>query len=258
MEKEIKTHQPTMRVLKILECIDENTNGINLTDIAKATGSPKSTIYPILNTLVENKYIKYNNESKYQIGFKAFQLGLSYSGNLGNIELIRNEMQDIVESCKEICQLGMLDRDQVYYLAKVDPNQPIKVLSYVGKYMPAYCTGLGKALLSFLSKSEIEKLYDGYEFERFTENTITNCKDLLEEVESVREKGFAYDNQEAMIHASCIAVPINTEKGSKLALSVTYPMFRCSEEKIENIKKMLKEKSILIEEIIKIHKIEIL
>ncbi|HHX66944.1 MAG: IclR family transcriptional regulator [Miniphocaeibacter sp.] len=257
MKETIDLHQPTMRVLKILECVDRNPQGLSLTEISKTIGSPKSTIYPILNTLLENGYLKLNRFNNYVIGLKTFQIGLSYSANLGGIDIIRKEMIDIVDECKEICQLGMLVGDQVYYLEKVEPDQAIKILSYTGKYMPAYCTGLGKALLSFLDNKEIEKMYDGFKFEKFTEKTITNIKELLKEVENVRKIGFAYDNQEAMLHASCIAVPINMNTGYKLALSVTYPIFRGTEEKINSIKTNLKSKAKLIEEISKIHKIEI-
>lgn len=257
LEDKIKLHQPTLRVLNILECVDKNESGLSLTEISKNINSPKSTISPMLNTLVEEGYIVIDEFNKYKIGLKSFQLGLSYSANLNGIDIIRNEMVDIVNSCEEICQLGMLSKDQVYYLAKVEPDQPIKVLSYVGKYVPAYCTGLGKAVLSFLSNEEIMKIYKNYKFEKFTENTILNIKDLIKSVEETRKTGFAYDKQEAMMDVSCIAVPIKTLKGEKLAISVTYPVFRETDEKIKKIKENLEKKVKLIEEIIKIQKVEI-
>lgn len=257
MENEVKLHQPTMRVLNILECVDRNPQGLSLTEISKLIKSPKSTIYPILNTLLENGYLKINRFNNYVIGLKTFQIGLSYSANLGGIDIIRKEMVDIVDGCREICQLGMLVNDQVYYLEKVEPNQPIKILSYTGKYMPAYCTGLGKALLSFLRDEEIIEMYKNIKFKKYTKNTITNMDELLKEIENVRNTGFAYDNQEAMLHASCIAVPIDMNSGAKLALSVTYPIFRGTEEKINDIKNNLASKAKLVEEISKIHNIEI-
>ncbi|WP_100065667.1 IclR family transcriptional regulator [Miniphocaeibacter massiliensis] len=257
MEKETKLHQPTMRVLKILECIDQNPQGLSLKDISEYIESPKSTIYPILNTLIENGCLKLNRFGNYEMGFKTFQLGLSYSANLSVVDIIRKEMLDIVDECKEICQLGVLVDDQVYYLAKVEPNQPIKILSYVGKYMPAYCTGLGKALLSFFSNEDIEEIYKDIELKKYTENTITNINDLIKEIDSVRTTGFSNDDQEAMEFASCIAVPINMYKGSKLALSVTYPMFRRTDENINKIKEALSSKAKLIEEISKVHRLGI-
>lgn len=68
-------------------------------------------------------------------------------------------MTNIVNSCSETCQLGILDNNEVLYIGKVDSPEPIRLISYVGKKIPANCTGLGKALLCDFDKEKLISLY---------------------------------------------------------------------------------------------------
>lgn len=134
-------------------------------------------------------------------------------------------MQQIVDKCDEICQLGVLDGRNVLYLAKVEPEQSIKLESNMGKSLPAYATSLGKCLLS----------------------TYDNMDDLLEEIEKVRREGIAYEWGESNEQVMCMAVPIKNREKTVLALSVSVPRYRAEDEKLKEIEKILKDSKHSIE-----------
>ena len=140
-------HNPTLRVLRILELIDANSGGLSLTEIANLLDLPKGTISPILKTLAATNYVV-TDGSLYKIGPHTFELGLSYASGQNALSIIRSEMRSIVSQVDEVCQMGVLVGQDVHYLLKEEGHAIISIISDVGHHLPAHVTGLGKALLS--------------------------------------------------------------------------------------------------------------
>lgn len=224
-------HKPTARVLAILEALAANSDGLTLTEIAETIHAAKGTIFPVLQTLSSRKFIIQNPRTgKYQIGISAFCVGESYTNNKTAMQFITEEMHAIVDQVGEICQMGILDNGDVLYIAKVDNKEAIRLTSYVGKRLPAYCTALGKAILSGYSLSEIKKLYpDG--LQAYTPKTITSFAVLNRELEEVRKTKVAFESEETGENLCCVAVPLVADDKIIAALSVSAPTFRVNQEK---------------------------
>ena len=245
-----KLHNPTIRVIRIFEALNNSSSGLTLSELAKETDCPKSTISPIIYTLLSKNYIyKDKNTSKYNIGIKSFLIGSSYSSNCNSIDIVKKEMEDIVSSCNEVCQLGVLIDYNVFYLAKVDPEQPIKLLSYVGAQFPAYATAHGKALLSGCSNEDIEHTYKNG-LKPFTKKTITDVNELLKQIEEIRKGGLAYEFEEINQYTGCFALPLRKNNKVVAAISISFPLFRASKEKLNLIENILYKKRIIIEQLI--------
>lgn len=155
-------------------------------------------------------------------------------------------MQQIVDKCDEICQLGVLDGRNVLYLAKVEPEQSIKLESNIGKSLSAYATSLGKCLLSTYKDDEIKDLFKD-RLIKLTKNTIDNMDDLLEEIEKVRRESIAYEWWESNEQVMSMAVPIKNREKTVLALSVSVPRYRAEDEKLKEIEQILKDSKHSIE-----------
>ncbi len=252
-----KLHNPTLRVVRILELVNNNEKGISLINISEKLDIPKSTLSPILKTLEKTNFLEKNDKGCYVASFKLFQLGLSYAGELDALTMIREQMKVIVGKVNEIVHFGVLDGDMVLYLAKVKPSDDIEVVSAVGKRIPAIYTGLGKALLSKFTDDEIIDKYKDYKFVKHTENSIKNIDELLEEINKVREKGYAVENQELTTNISCVAVPIREDGVIKAAISATYPIFRKTESTEKDIASVLLEQRDIMEDIIKIQNLKL-
>lgn len=247
-------HNPTLRVISILNLISLNEN-LNLTEISKKLKISKSTLQPILKSLVALDYIKQDmNLKTYRIGVGAFRIGMTYVTHNDSLDIINNFMIEIVQECNEICQLGVIDNanpGNVFYVKKEEPSQPVTLKSNIGSSLPAHATALGKCLLSSYDDSFIRNLYKNG-MEKVTDKTISNIEDLLNELEDVRIKGYAIEREESAEDIMCIAIPLFQNNKVVASLSVSIPTYRSSDDKIESIIRLLLNKkkdinSVLIE-----------
>lgn len=245
-------HKPTKRVLDILDILATTTKGMTLTEIAKAIDSPKSTLHPIIQTMVQKKYIFFDeNTYRYFIGIKTFCIGSAYTNNLNLLDIIKDEMKYVVKKTNEICQLGILNKDKVLYIAKVDSERAIRIISNVGKEFPAYCTALGRALLCNETLEKLKELYpEG--LKKYTKNTISDFEELYKELEKVKKDSIAIEYSEIMDDLVCIAIPLVRNKKIIAAMSVSIPSFRVNNEKIKEIKETLLQSKEKIETILKL------
>lgn len=244
----VDLHNPTLRVLSILHLIDVSPEGITMATISERLSLPKGTISPILKTLVATGFVILE-AGLYHIGFRSFELGLTYGSESDLLEIIRGQMKDLVSEVGEICQFGMLSGINVLYVLRENSDNPISIVSQVGKQLPGYVTALGKAMYSEKTDEWLETSFRDFEFEKHTENTITSFEKLLERIQIVRREGVAYDREELIKGIFCTAVPLHFDGETKCALSITAPVYRMNDTKQKQIKNALLEKKQLIEEI---------
>ena len=153
------THRPTARVLDIMQLLSTSKEGCSLTEIATAISVPKSTIVPIIRTLCERRFITQHGSNKYTVGISALIVGSACLQDMDILELFKAQMKRIVNATSEACQLGVLVGGDVLYLAKEESPEPIRLISFVGKRLPAYSTAIGKALLSEYTLQGLQTLY---------------------------------------------------------------------------------------------------
>lgn len=248
MEKE--NHRTTARVIEILDLISNSSSGLTLTEISSKINAPKSSIHPILKTLSDSNFLKYDTNSfSYRIGYKAFEIGNSFLANFNIMAEVKNSMINIVNICSETCHFAVLIDGDVLYLQKIDSPEPIRMMSTLGKRIPAYGTGLGKALLIDYEINQLKKLYSNG-LSKLTKNTIASFEELYNQLKQARSEGFAYEIEESNEHIRCIAIPIRRKGTIVAALSVAIPVFRYSEEKAELIRHLLKSEKEKIENLL--------
>lgn len=207
---------------------------------------PKSTISPILKTLVKLEFVQQDSQFlTFSIGISAFQIGEKYLENINGIDLIKAHMRTIVKECNEICQLGICHNDEVVYITKVDCEQPVKLMSSIGKSLPLYCTALGRVFLASYTIAEIKNLYkDG--MKSLTDKTIVDIDELIEVVNISKIRGYGEEIGEVTSDARCIAFPLVVDNKILAAIGISLPIFRSDEKTMENIKNLLKKHSDLI------------
>lgn len=242
-------HKPTERVLHILTLLTATPKGLNFTQIAAELQIPKSTLSPILQEMVEEKFLYLQGDTGlYSIGIASYCLAAAYEQEKSLLPYIQSHMKRITSQVQEICQVGVLDGPDILYILKEEPDisQTIQIISYVGKRIPAYCTALGKALLSDYSYEDLQALYP-QGLQPKTDKTITDLATLYGQLQEIKRTQLATESEEITNQLCCFAVPIKLKNQSRYAMSVTMPLFRTSPEKIELTKKLLREAKISIE-----------
>ncbi len=235
------SHKPTERVLNILNLLSVNIEGLTLTEISKIISVPKSTLFPILQTMTDMRYIQLGKDSfRYKLGISTFCIGSSYSQDEYMLDFVKDIMKNIVTEIKEICQMGVLEGNNVLYVLKEEPEiaLDIRIISRVGKRLPAYCTALGKALLSNYNIAEVKKMYPKGLIP-YTENTITDFDVLNDQLAIIRQEHIAKEYEEITKGLCCYAVPLESNGNVIAALSVSVPNFRATKEKIDLITQLL-------------------
>jgi IclR family KDG regulon transcriptional repressor len=235
-------HSSTIqRALDILNLFKEHKR-LSFTDIQEYVGFNKSTLFRVLSTLCDNRYLRRDAQGRYELGLNIFILGRRISGEhqLRNISL--PHMKRCSEEMDLTCHLGILDGLRVVIIEKTAPQRNVVMVSRIGGSVPAHCTGQGKTLLAYSPRETVERIVRTNGLERYTPHTITTEDGLFKELQNIRERGYAIDNSEHEKNIHCVAVPILNESGEiEAALSVTGLVFDFQdEETIEKTAGVLK------------------
>lgn len=243
-------HKPTLRVVRVLETIASSPAGLTLSKIATQLNYPKSTLTPILKTLVDLNFLACDeNTLIYTMGKQAFVIGNTYQHDSDILSLVQDQMETMSALCKETIHLGVLEGNQIMYLQKVSSPKPLQLISSVGKRLPAYATALGKALLFDKTKDELAQLFPE-PLEPLTEKTITTLDALFEDIHKDIHQEFTYEEEEITKYARCIAKPLRVNGQIVAALSISFIIFDGTTEHINNIKSILKNYSTIIEKLL--------
>lgn len=126
----------------------------------------------------------------------------------------------------ETVQVAVLDGIENVYIGKLETDHPLQLVSRLGSRLPAYATGLGKALLAGLPDTEVLRRLDGVAMHAFTARTITTPASLLADLARIRRRGYATDRGEYSKGVFCVAAPIQSSAGTVAAISVSIPDVR--------------------------------
>lgn len=216
------------RVLQVFELLTDASDGLLLAEIQRALGLPKSSAHALVSTMAARGFVEQDPHTRrYAVGIRLWQAGRSYL-NASSLEtLALPYMTQIRADLNETVQLATLDGTDNVYLAKVDPDQQLRLASHVGARLPAYATGIGKALLSLLPDDEIRRRFADVTFIDFTPQTIASLDELLTTIQQIRTTGYAEDRGEYTTGVFCVAVPLHGSADHRIAgLSVSVPEVR--------------------------------
>lgn len=197
------------RALRMLEAVGESSAGMTNAELSRKVGVPKSTASYILRTLEQHGYLRREMESgRYRLGLRVLSLGRSVLGGLDVREAALPYLRALAERLKLTVHLAAMDHGQAVYIEKVEVPGFIKMDTWVGRRMEVYTTSVGKALVAWWPKEEVETILRERGMKKRTPKTITNVGEYLRELEKVRKLGYAVDDEENNLNVRCVAAPI--------------------------------------------------
>jgi len=219
--------------LQIIDLLGKNPQGLSLLELSTMLDYPKSTIHHILHTFLPHDYVAKDPETrKYSLGFKFLEIGRRILDNIDIRRIARRYLRELHDECKETVHLAILRNDKVIYIDKIDTPGGLSLATYVGFATDPHAAAGGKVLLSELSPQEIADIYRGKPLTVYGKNTITSMDRLLEELEKVRNQGYAIDDEEYYKGVRCVAAPIRAGGEIVVALSITGSIFTMTMERI--------------------------
>jgi IclR family transcriptional regulator, KDG regulon repressor len=231
------------RSIRILNCFTLHKKELGITELSKILNLHKSSIHRILVTLEdENILVKNQISKKYQLGMKLFELGHIVKEQIEINNIAFPIMKELAEKTEESIDLNILLDDQRVSIEKIDSHHDLRQTIQLGKTLPLYCGGSGKAILAFLPNSEIERIIGKSDLIPLGPNTITGPLALKDHLKEIRKKGYAISFEERILGSTSIAAPILDYKGNAIAsISISGPISRFTNEKIPKFIAQVKE-----------------
>lgn len=225
------------KAIELLVCFSIDTPAWSLSDLARSVCLPKSTAHNLLRTLQQFDLVRQEPETRrYRVGPRALELGLLFAKRSGVLAQSRPVLRRLVEATGETCKLGILSNDQVVIVAALESAFQLHTRGDVGTRWDLHSTSLGKAILAALTDAEAREILKRTGMRGHTKHTVRTWAAMQEELQAVRERGYALDLEENEPGVRCIAAAVTDPlRGSVAAVSISGPKVRLSDERMQEI-----------------------
>lgn len=222
VENKVKSVEKTFEIVNTIQELD----GASLTTLAREMGMPQSTAHNYLKSLEESEYLV-NDDGTYHVGVRFLEHG-AYARNRRKIyDTARPEVNKLATETGELANLLVEEHGRGSYLLRARGVDAVQVEAHVGTRVYLHSTALGKAILAYMPEDRREEILDRHGLPERTPKTTTDREQLLEELAEIRDRGYAYDDEERLQGLRCVAAAVRSNSGRVLgAVSVSGPTNR--------------------------------
>jgi len=225
-----KTIKAVETSISIIEALKEQRTA-TLDELTDVTDMSKANVYRHVTTLREHGFVN-REEDRYRFSLRFLNLGGLAREQYVDPQIVKPKVAEIAENTGEVAQFGVIENGRVVVLYKKTGYQGVSLQTRTGTHVPVHQIATGKAIMAHMPDDEVEALVEEHGLPAATENTITTREDLYEELETVRDRGYAVNDNESTKGLYAVAVPINTPDGGVVgACVVSGPEHRMKEER---------------------------
>ena len=245
-------NQSLIRALTLLERLSAAPGGVNLTDLSQQLGMPAATVHRLLSTFEELDFVEQDAKlGLWFVGLKAFTVGNAFLNRRDFVASARPHMHRLVEQCGETVNLGVIDQGEVVFISQVESREVMRMIVRLGSRSPIHASGVGKALLASMSEQQVARILQLRGLARYTDHTIDSPAALREELEQVRQQGYALDDEEHAVGLRCVAAPIFDENGQALAaISLSGPKARIVDSRLSELGNAIRQTAVEITQVL--------
>ncbi|WP_309113298.1 IclR family transcriptional regulator C-terminal domain-containing protein [Saccharothrix sp.] len=224
--------QSLERGLAVIRAFNADAPALTLTDVAKATGLTRAAARRFLLTLADLGYVRTDGKL-FSLTARVLELGYAFLSSMSLPEIAQPHLERLSGEVRESTSASVLDGADVVYVARFAVSRIMAVSITVGTRFPAYATSMGHVLLAGLTAAELERYLATVRLEPLTSHTITSAERLREELDVVREQGWALVDQELEEGLRSVAAPVRDRTGRVVAaVNVSSHASRTSLERI--------------------------
>ena len=199
------------RVLAVLTELAAHPEGISLDELARAVTSPKSTVHRALAALRRADFAMQDARGRYLLGNSFIRIAFAHHEARPDHVRVQDTLRSLVERHQETVHYTVIEGRRVIYRSKVDPQVgAVRLSSTIGGSNPAHATASGKLLLSYqlLDKPAVRTWVASGTLEQPTAATKVTVDQLHDEFCTIRQRGYAVDDQENEPGVNCLALPV--------------------------------------------------
>ena len=229
--------------LALLDLVASATKPPRFADLLALSEHPKATLHRLLKSLVTQNMLTYDIERQtYSLGVRLVGLAHAAWRQSSLAPVARPFVDTLARETGLTVHLAQLAGAQVLYVDKRNAHQSVEMFSQAGKVGPAYCTGVGKAMLAYLDEAELDHALAQQSFHKFTPATHTDAVSLKRELALIRASSLSFDREEHELGIICIAAPILSSMGLPLgAISLTTTTQQSSLESLNALQAPLQD-----------------
>lgn len=222
----LSTLDKGLHVLEILGAVDALA-GLTLTELSRAAGMHRTTLFRILATLQARGLVARDDATdRYRLGIGVLALASALLRDIDIRRVAWPALRALSRRTQELVYLTVLDKAEVVTVERFDSDQDISLRADIGSRRPAYCTASGKAILAHLPAEDVDRILQ-LGMPTLTPRTITSPEVMQHHLEEVRQRGFAWDDEERLEGVRCVAAPVFGGDGSVGgAVSIAAPSLR--------------------------------
>ena len=201
-----------MKAFRMLEIISESGAEMSISELSRRLRLSKGTVYAIALTLEDLGVLVRDPVTKrFSLGSTLLELGRRAFVRGDMREVARKPMEDLVEEIQENVFLGVLNGDHVTILDVVESKRELKITALSGTRLPLLAGATGKVFLAIMDRDRAREVINSLGLTAYTPNSITDVHRYMEEIEEVREKGFATDDEEYIRGVRAVACPLEAD-----------------------------------------------
>lgn len=223
--RRIKTAQTVFGIVEILY----QNDGATMSEVAEELNMAVSTVHDHIATLESMNYVVRRNDNKFYLSLRFLDYGIDAKYKF---KVVRVSQSILRELAREISEAVWLFVEENYSIVGIhnEGGNIVKPSEWLGKHQPLHCTAGGKALLAHYDEEKVEQAINHYGLKEITPNTITDEMTLYDELEKIRERGYALNDGETIKHVRGVASPIIVNEEVLGAVCVVGPEHRLKEE----------------------------
>lgn len=227
--------QSVSRALDILEAFEVGQDELGVTELSRKLKLHKNNVFRLLATLETRGYVEQERESgNYRLGLRTFEVASVFLHHLGLVREARPALEQLARETGEAACLGVLEGASVVCVDMVETSQPVRVVSHLGRRLPAHATALGKAQLAFRPQGELDELWKAHPLAPVTGRTLSAPGRLGDELARVVGQDLALEDEELEIGVRSVAAPIRDyAKRVVGAIGVRGPAFRLPLDRLD-------------------------
>jgi len=224
----LKGDTPAQRLLTLLEVISVKDQFFTLQGMVEETGMPKPTLHRMLQQLEGLGMLQREADGRhYSQGGRLQRLAENLLLNDTVRSARHSILASLVEEVGESCNITALSNGEVLYLDRVETSAPLRFYLQPGSRVPVHCSASGKLFLAQMAPAQRRRLLADMPLKNFTHNTLTDHQALEQEIQIVKQQGYAFDDEEFLPGLLCIAVLASNPSGvSNIGVAIQAPIMR--------------------------------
>lgn len=218
--------------LSVLEAFDCEQPSLTLTELAQRLGWSRSKPYRFVHTLEKLGFLEREEVGRrYRLTAHAMKLGFAYLNRLPLVELAQPIMNRLRTEVGASVHMAILDRDELVYVAQARIPLPTSIDIHVGSRMPPHSSSIGRILLAYKPRADIARILDGAPIPALTEKSTVDPAAFRAMLDTARERGYVYNDEEFHRGVRSIAAPVLNAQGEVVAgLNATSMIYTFTDE----------------------------